>query len=63
MGEGSGIAVSGSVGCRADLGSGMAMDLIRPLAGELPYAACVALKKQKEKKKEAITSTHLIGLL
>ena len=58
----SSIAVSCGVGCRR--GSHPALKwlwlevaaLIRPLAWEHPYAACVALKKQKKKERKEMTS-------
>ena len=49
--------VSSGVGCRHSSDSVLlwcrsaAAALIRPLAWELPYAACAALKKAKKKKK------------
>ena len=60
MGKGSGIAVSGGVGCRR--GSDLVLlwlwcrpavaDLIRLLAWELPYAEGAALEKTKRKKEK-----------
>ena len=58
MGEGSGIAVSCGVGHRGGSdpallwlwGRPAAAAPIGPLAWEPPYAACVALKRQKDKK-------------
>ena len=73
-GWGSGVAVSCDVGRRPGLDPELlwlwcrpaATALIRPLAWEPPYGACVALKRQKDqkKKKDARTwaySQHIRG--
>ena len=60
--EGSGVAVSYSVGCRCGSDAVMlwmwcqlaATALIQPLAWELPYAVGMALKSKKKKKKRRI---------
>ena len=55
MGKGSGVAVSCGVGCRQGLDLAWlwlwpaATALVQPLAWEHPYAAGVALKRQKKK--------------
>ena len=67
MGSGSGIALSCGVGCRCSWDPVLlwlwhgptATALIRPLAWELPYAAGVALKRQKKKKKEKSKKRNL----
>ena len=61
MGRGSGIAVSSGVGHRYGLDLALlwlwcspeAVALIQPVAWELSYAAGVALKRQKKKKKKS----------
>jgi len=68
VGQGSGIAVSYSVGHRCSLALALlwlwhrqaATALIQPLAWELPNAAGVALKRKKKKAYDAIHKESLI---
>ena len=66
MGLGSGVAVSCGVGCRHDSDLALlslwcrpaARALIQPLAWELPYAACAAVKRQIYINTHTQTHTH-----
>ena len=57
------VALSCAVCCRMQIGSGVAVAPIRPLAWEFPYAVVVALKSKKKKQKQKTNRGTVYNIL